>query len=142
MNKKQLTLEQETTVLFYLENHRGKQMKGETRNIMYEIYSYFMNDGRNSSVCSCLDRDTFKKVDGFINTIDWSEQTKTSDKMKQVLPQKYVEPIQELYEEESTQPVDMDEILSNMIKTTILPEDSKKIAKSVPVKPRRTTRKK
>lgn len=141
--RKQLTLEQEASVLFYLENHRGKQMKGETRELMYEIYSYFSSDGRTSSVCTCLDRDTFKKVDGFINTIEWSEETKSSAKMKQVLPSKYVEPIIE--EEESTQPVDMNEVLESMkIRTTIPQEDVVK-AKSVPVKPqtrrKRTTKK-
>lgn len=107
MSKKKLTLEQEALVLFYLENHRGKQMKGETRTMMYDIYRWFKPD-RDASVCSCLDRDTFKKVDGFINTIDWSEETKTSPKMQSVLPEQYVEPIEELYEEESTQPVEVD----------------------------------
>lgn len=103
--KKQLSLEQETIVLFYLENYRGKQMKGEARKMMYDIYRYFQQD-RDASICSCLDRDTFKKVEGFINNIDWSEETKQSPKMQQVLPSQYVEPIE--IEEESTQPVEVD----------------------------------
>ena len=135
MNRK-LTLEQEASVLFYLENHRGKIMKGETRELMYEIYSYFSKDGRNSKVCSCLDRDTFKKVDGFINVIDWSEETKTSERMKKVLPSRWVEPIKEMEEEESTQPVKVD--------VKKLQKAIEKKAKAVPVKPqrkRRTTKK-
>lgn len=103
--KKQLTFEQEAKVLAYLEYHHGKQMKGETRTIMYEIYRMFKQD-RDASVCSCLDRDTFKKVEGFINSIEWSEETKSSPKMKQILPSLYLEPFQ--IEEESTQPVEVD----------------------------------
>ena len=113
MSKKKISLEQEALVLFYLENHRGKQMKGESRDIVYDIYRIFKQD-RDSSICGCLDRDTFKKVDSFINTIDWSEQTKTSPKMKQLLPDLYVEPIEEMEEEVSTQPVDMSEVLKGM----------------------------
>lgn len=129
MSKKQLSLEQEATVLFYLENYRGKQMKGEARVIMYDIYRYFKQD-RDKDVCSCLDRDTFKKVDGFINSIEWSEQTKTSPKMKQVLPQQYVEPIPEMEEEVSTQPIDMSEVLDSMkIRTTIPQDDVAKLKK-------------
>lgn len=118
MSKKTLTLEQEANILFYLENHRGRQMKGEARTLMYDIYRYFQQD-RDGSVCTCLDRDTFRKVDGFINTVDWSEETRTSPKMQQVLPDKYVEPIVEMSEEldESTQPVEVDmEKVSKAIK--------------------------
>lgn len=103
--KKQLTFEQEAKVLAYLEYHRGKQLKGETRELTYEIYRYFQQD-RDSKVCSCLDRDTFKKVDGFINNIEWSEETRQTEKIKQLLPNLYLEPIQ--IEEESTQPVEVD----------------------------------
>ena len=105
MSKIKLTLEQEAKVLAYLEYHHGKQMKGETRTFMYDIYRWFKGD-RDASVCSCLDRDTFKKVEGFINTIDWSEETRSTEKMKQLLPNLYLEPIQ--IEEESTQPVEVD----------------------------------
>lgn len=105
MSKIKLTLEQEAKVLAYLEYHHGRQMKGETRTFMYDIYRWFKQD-RDASVCSCLDRDTFKKVEGFINTIDWSEETRSTEKMKQLLPNLYLEPIQ--IEEESTQPVEVD----------------------------------
>ena len=105
MSKVKLTLEQEAKVLAYLEYHHGKQMKGETRVMMYDIYRIFQQD-RDKDVCSCLDRDTFKKVEGFINNIEWSEETRSSEKMKQLLPNLYLEPIQ--IEEESTQPVEVD----------------------------------
>ncbi len=125
MSKKKLTLEQEASVLHYLEHTRGKQLKGVNRTYLYEVYSMFSNDGRSVNTCSCLDRDTHKKVDNFINTIDWSEGTKTSKKMKQVLPNQYVEPIE--IEEEQTQPVKVDiDKLAKGIK--------KRKAKSVPVK--------
>ncbi len=127
MSKKKLTLEQEASVLHYLEHTRGKQLKGTNRTYLYEVYSMFSNDGRTIKTCSCLDRDTHKKVDNFINTIDWSEGTKTSEKMKQVLPNQYVEPIE--IEEEQTQPVKVDiDKLAKAVK-------KKRKAKSVPVKP-------
>jgi hypothetical protein len=127
MSKKKLTLEQEASVLHYLEHTRGKQLKGVNRTYLYEVYSMFSNDGRSVNTCSCLDRDTHKKVDNFINTIDWSEGTKTSEKMKQVLPNQYVEPIE--IEEEQTQPVKVDiDKLAKAVK-------KKTKAKKVPVKP-------
>ena len=112
MSKKKLTLEQEVIVLHYLEYHRDKAMKGEQRGSMYDVYRLFSGD-RDASVCSCLDRDTHRKVDNFINNIDWSEETRQSAKMKQVLPHLYIEPI----EEESTQPIDMSEVVKGMNKS-------------------------
>jgi hypothetical protein len=124
--KKKLTIEQEATVLHYLEYTRGKQLKGANRAYLYDVYTIFSNDGRSVKTCSCLDRDTHRKVDNFINTIEWSEKTKTSEKMKQVLPKQYVEPIE--IEEVQTQPVKVDiDKLAKAIKKTK--------AKSVPVKP-------
>ena len=123
--KNKLTLEQEASVLHYLEYTRGKQLKGTNRTYLYDVYNIFSSDGRSEKTCSCLDRDTHKKVDNFINTIEWSEGTKTSEKMKQVLPNQYVEPI--WIEEEQTQPVEIDlEKLSKAIE--------KRKAKKVPVK--------
>ena len=92
---------------------------------MYDVYTIFSNDGRSVKTCSCLDRDTHRKVDNFINTIEWSEWTKSSEKMKQVLPKMYIEAIEE---EIQTQPVkvDMDKLAKAIKKTK---------AKSVPVKP-------
>ena len=127
MSKQKLTLSQEATVLFWIENYRGKQMKGESRVTLYEIYRYFKQD-RDKDVCTCLDRDTHKKVEGFINNIDWSEETRTSEKMKQVLPDSYIEPLE--LEEVSTQPIDMSEVLESMkIRTTIPQEDAPKLKK-------------
>lgn len=126
MSKNKLTLEQEASVLHYLEYTRGKQLKGINRTYLYEVYSMFGKDGRTIKTCSCLDRDTHRKVDNFINTIEWSETTKSSEKMKQVLPNQYVEPIE--LEEVSTQPVEINlEKLSKAIE--------KRKAKAVPVKP-------
>ena len=105
MSKIKLDITQEALVLFYLKNYRGRTMKGEARQTMYDVYALFKNDGRTSSVCSCLDRDTHNKIDGFINNIDWSEETLSSPTMKEVLPDKWVEPIE--IEEVSTQPIDM-----------------------------------
>lgn len=105
MGKVSLALEQEAFVLAYLEYHRLKQMKGDSRQIVYDIYRIFKQD-RDSSICGCLDVDTFKKVEGFINNIEWSEETRQTEKMKQLLPNLYLEPIQ--IEEESTQPVEVD----------------------------------
>tara|TARA_Y100000385_G_scaffold222767_1_gene232763 strand:+ start:286 stop:696 length:411 start_codon:yes stop_codon:yes gene_type:complete len=123
--KNKLTLEQEASVLHYLEYTRGKQLKGVNRTYLYEVYNMFSSDGRSEKTCSCLDRDTHKKVDNFINTIEWSEWTKSSEKMKQVLPNQYVEAIE--YEEEQTQPVEIDlDKLSKAIE--------KRKAKAVPVK--------
>ncbi len=98
---------------------------------MYDVYTIFSNDGRSVKTCSCLDRDTHRKVDNFINTIEWSEKTKTSQKMKQVLPKQYVEPIE--IEEVQTQPVkvDMDKLAKAIKKTK---------AKKVPVKPVRKSK--
>lgn len=120
--KRKLTLEQEANVLYYLEYQRGRQMKGESRTNMYEVYRYFRRD-RDKDVCSCLDRDTFKKVDNHINHIDWSDETRSSEKMKKLLPNEYVESIPEMEEEISTQPIDMSEVLQNMNNKTTTPQD-------------------
>ncbi len=129
--KRKLSLEEEASVLHYLEHTRGKPMKGVNRGYMYEVYSMFKNDGRTVKTCGCLDVDTHKKVDNFINTIEWSEGTKTSAKMKQVLPKQYIEPIE--IEEEQTQPVKVDiDKLAKAIKKTK--------AKKVPVKPVRKSK--
>ena len=126
MSKKNLSLEEEASVLHYIEYGRGKQMKGFQRDVMYNIYSLFSSDGRTVNTCGCLDRDTHKKVDNWINTIEWSEYTKSTDKMKELIPDVYIEPIE--MEEVSTQPIKIDlDKLSKAIE--------KRKAKAVPVKP-------
>lgn len=103
--KKQLSLEQEAKVLAYIQYHRGRQIKGQSKELLYEIYRFWKQD-RDSKICDCLNVDTYKKVEGFIGTIEWSEETRSSEKIKQLLPNLYLEPIQ--IEEESTQPVEVD----------------------------------
>lgn len=125
---KKLTLEQEASVLHYIEYHRGKKMYGEQRKYMYDVYRFFKQD-RDEKVCTCLDSDTHKKVDGFINSIDWSDDVIQSAKMKQLLPDIYVEPIK--IKEVSTQPVkvNMDKLAKSIKKRKSAPK-----AKPVPVK--------
>jgi len=147
MEKQKLPIEKEANMLYYLIHQRGKVMKGDTRANMYEIYNYFKGD-RDASICSCLDRDTAKKVDGFIDSYSWSDDTRFSPRFAEVFPHlAVVKEELELEPEISSQPIDMDEVLKNMIKTTIPPEDMDKlVAKPVPVKPvkrvRKTTKKK
>jgi hypothetical protein len=143
---KKLTLEQEASVLHYIEYHRGKKMYGEQRKYMYDVYRFFKQD-RDEKVCTCLDSDTHKKVDGFINSIDWSDEVRQSAKMQQLLPDIYVEPIQQLLpdiyvepikiKEVSTQPVkvNMDKLAKSIKKRKSTPK-----AKPVPVKPVRKSK--
>ena len=138
MSKFKLDVTKEALVLYYIENYRGRTMKGEARETMYEVYQLFKNDGRTSSVCTCLDRDTHNKVENFINEIEWSEETLSSSKMKQVLPNVYVEP--QIQEEESTQNVKVD---IKKLQKAIEKKTEERKAQKVPVKPqRRRTRKK
>jgi hypothetical protein len=131
---KKLTLEQEASVLHYIEYHRGKKMYGEQRKYMYDVYRFFKQD-RDEKVCTCLDSDTHKKVDGFINSIDWSDEVRQSAKMQQLLPDIYVEPIK--IKEVSTQPVkvNMDKLAKSIKKRKSTPK-----AKPVPVKPVRKSK--
>lgn len=125
---KKLTFEQEVLVLAYIQYGRGKQMKGEQRKHMYEVYRMFKQD-RDEKVCTCLDRDTHNKVEGFIKSIEWSEETRQSPKMQQLLPDLYLEPI--ILEEESTQPVKVD--VKKLAKAVKKRKSTPK-AKAVPVK--------
>lgn len=131
---KKLTFEQEVKVLAYIEYHRGRQMKGGQRDEMYDIYRMFKQD-RDKGVCTCLDRDTHNKVEGFIKDIEWSEETRQSPKMQQLLPDLYLEPI--ILEEESTQnvKVDIEKLAKSIKKRKSTPK-----AKSVPVKPVRRSK--
>jgi hypothetical protein len=143
MEKQKLTIEQEAQMLVYILYHKGRIMKGETRAMMYEIYRYFKQD-RDASICSCLDRDTSRKVDGFIDSYSWSDEVRFSPRFAEAFPHlaQIKEELKEEFVEESTQPIDMDEVLGNMFRTTIRPEDAEKlVAKSVPVKPIKRVRK-
>ena len=131
---KQLTYEQEVNVLAFIEYCQGHSTRGECREHMYEIYKLFKNDGRDSSVCTCLDGDTAKKVDGFITTYTFSDEIRKTPKFGKLLPNLA------LIEESSKEPLEE-------VSTTDLSEGMDKFvkkSKSVPVKPRkkRTTKKK
>ena len=131
MEKQKLQIEQEANMLYYLLYQKGKIMKGDTRANMYEIYRYFKQD-RDANVCSCLDRDTSRKVDGFIDSYSWSDEVRFSPRFAEVFPHlaQIKEELKEEFVEESTQPIDMNEVLDNMLK-----------AKPVPVKPVKRVRK-
>ena len=134
MSKHKITVEQEEKVLEYIQHHRGQNMKGLQRNEMYNIYSMFASDGRNVNTCSCLDRDTHKKVDNWINRIEWSTNSRTTPKMKSLLPENYIEPVEDI----STQPIkiDLDKLSKSIEKRKNAMKKLKyEEAKSVPVKP-------
>jgi hypothetical protein len=67
---------------------------------MYDVYKIFHNDGRDSSVCTCLDGDTAKKVDTFITAYTFSDETRRTDKFRSLLPHLA------LIEEESKKPLE------------------------------------
>jgi len=132
-NKIQLTFEQEANILAFIQYCQGHSMRGDCREHMYEIYQLFMNDGRNSGVCTCLDSDTAKKVDNFITHYTFSDETRKTPKFHSLLPHLALieESAKEPLEEKST--VQLDEIdLTKLNKT--LKKITKK-AKKVPVKP-------
>lgn len=133
--KIQLTYEQEANVLLFIETCQGHSTRGECRNHMYEIYSLFKNDGRDASVCTCLDGDTAKKVDNFISSYTFSDESRLTQRFHSLLPHLA------LIKEEAEKPLEE-------VSTTDLNEGMDKFvkkAKSVPVKPtrkKRTTKKK
>lgn len=131
---KGLTYEQEVQILHFIQYCQGHSTKGDCRGYMYDIYQMFKNDGRNSGVCTCLDGDTAKKVDGFISTYTFSDEIRLTEKFKQLLPHLA------LIEESAKEPLEE-------VSTTDLSEGMEKFtkAKKPPVKPvrkKRTTKKK
>ena len=130
--KIQLTYEQEANVLLFIETCQGHSTRGECRNHMYEIYSLFKNDGRDASVCTCLDSDTAKKVDNFISSYTFSDESRLTNRFHSLLPHLA------LIKEEAEKPLEE-------ISTTDLTEGMDKFvkkAKTVPVKPRKRRTKK
>jgi hypothetical protein len=131
------TIEQEANILHFIENCQGHSTRGGCRNDMYDIYAIFKNDGRNANVCTCLDRDTAKKVDNFISAYTFSDEIRFTDRFHKLLPHLALikEEAKKPLEEESN--TDLSEGMSKFVK---------KKAKSVPVKPvkrkKRTTKKK
>jgi hypothetical protein len=81
-----LTIEQEAEVLHFIEHCQGHSTRGECRNHMYDIYTLFKNDGRNSGSCTCLDGDTAKKVDNFITSYTFSDEIRFTERFHKLLP--------------------------------------------------------
>lgn len=131
---KKLTYEQEVTILHFIQYCQGHSMKGDCRGYMYDVYQMFKNDGRNSGVCTCLDGDTAKKVDGFITTYTFSDEIRMTPRFHSLLPHLA------LIEQSANEPL---EEVSNVDTSEVTKMFTK--AKSVPVKPTRkktTTKKK
>lgn len=132
---KQLTYQEEIVVLAFIEYCQGHSMKGDCRAHMYDVYKLFKNDGRDSSTCSCLDRDTAHKVDNFITSYTFSDEVRLTERFRKLLPHLALikEDAEKPLEEVST--TDLSEGMDKFLKKT----------KSVPVKPvrkKRTTKKK
>lgn len=153
-NKTQLTYEQEVNVLAFIQYCQGHSTRGDCREHMYQIYQLFKNDGRNSGVCTCLDGDTAKKVDGFISTYTFSDETRMTEKFKELLPHLALieESAKEPLEEKSNVELEKIDLSKLVIKIdeskfddTIQTRREHGKAKKPPVKPvrkKRTTKKK
>ena len=130
--KKKLEYIEEVKILAFIEHCQGKSTRGDCRGNMYEIYKMFKNDGRDASICSCLDGDTAKKVDNFISGYTFSDETRFTPRFHKLLPNLA------LIKEEAKKPLEEKS-------TTDLSEGMdkfKKKGKSVPVKPVKRKRKK
>jgi len=125
--KKELKEIEEVKILAFIEYCQGSSTRGTCRDDMYEIYSMFKSDGRNSGSCTCLDRDTAKKVDNFITSYTFTDKTRFTERFAKLLPHLALikEEAKKPLEEEST--TDLSEGMDKF----------KKKAKSVPVKPRK-----
>jgi len=135
MNKKELTIEEEAKILYFIEHCQGHSMRDNCRTDMYEIYTIFKNDGRNSSVCRCLDGDTAKKVDNFITSYTFSDEIRFSDRFHDLLPHLA------LIKEEAHKPLETISNVGEMDMSKFLKKKEVE-AKSVPVKARKKTTKK
>lgn len=137
-----LTLEQETLILFYIENYQGKGPKEMDRNILYEIFNFFNpKEGRGPHVCTCMDRDTVNKVNVMIGEYTFSDEIRITEKFHSLLPNLALIKEQEPLEEESN--VGKMDVSMFLKKEEPIAEEPK--PKSVPVKPvrkKRVTKKK
>lgn len=131
--KKKLTYEQEVNALTFIQYCQGHSTRGDCRGHMYDIYKLFKDDGRTAAVCTCLDGDTAKKVDGFISTYTFSDEIRKTERFRSLLPHLALieESSKDSLEEEST--VELDKI--DLTKLNKVIKKSTKKAKSVPVKP-------
>ena len=130
---KKVTYVEEVKILAFIEYCQGHSMRGECRERMYEVYQMFMNDGRNSGVCTCLDGDTAKKVDNFVGGYSFSDKIRFTERFHKLLPHLALikEDAKKPLEEKST--TDLSEGIDKF----------KKKAKRVPVKPvKKVTKKK
>ena len=130
-----LTLEQETNILFWIENYQGKPSKNMDRGLLYEIFNYFNpREGRGVHVCGCLDKDTYNKVTKMIDSYTFSDEIRFTDRFHSLLPNLALIKEQEPLEEVDNVKMDMSMFLKKEPK-----------AQSVPVKPvskKRVTKKK
>jgi hypothetical protein len=119
---KQLSYEQEVQVLAFIEYCQGNSTKGDCRGKMYDIYQMFKSDGRNSSVCTCLDGDTAKKVDNFITAYTFSDEIRFTERFHKLLPHLALieESAKEPLEEKST--TDLSEGMDKFIKKAKKPK--------------------
>ena len=132
-----LTIEQETLILFYIENYQGKGPKEMDRNTLYQIFNFFNpKEGRGPHVCTCMDRDTVNKVNVMISEYTFSDEIRVTEKFHSLLPNLALIKEQEPLEEESNVgEMDMSMFLK---KEEPIVEEPK--PKSVPVKPVRKKR--
>lgn len=133
-----LTLEQETLVLFYIENYQGKGPKEMDRDLLYKIFNFFNpKEGRGPHVCTCMDRDTVNKVNMMISEYTFSDEIRVTERFHQLLPTlAMVKEVEVLEEEDNMGELDM---------SMFLKKEEEPKAKAVPVKPtrkKRTTKKK
>ena len=157
MSKIQLTLEQETLILFYIENYQGKGPKGMDRGVLYQIFNFFNpKEGRGEHVCTCLDKDTVNKVNKMIDGYTFSDEIRLTERFQQLLPHLALVKEDAKQEVEVEDNVGMDKIdissLNKALKKVSKMKGDETIqsrvehgkAKSVPVKPvkKRTTKKK
>ena len=131
-----LTIEQEAKILFYIENFQGKNSRHMDRKLMYEIFNYFNpREGRGEHVCTCLDKDTYNKVNNMISSYTFSDEIRFTERFHSLLPHlALVQEAEVLEEEDNVGKMDMSMFLKK--------EEPK--AEPVPVKPRkkRVTKKK
>ena len=130
-----LTIEQETKILFYIENFQGKSSRFMDRKLMYEIFNYFNpKEGRGEHVCTCLDKDTYNKVNNMISSYTFSDEIRFTERFHALLPHLAL-----IKEEE---PLEEEDNVGKMDMSMFLKKEEEPIAKSVPVKPRKRRTKK
>ena len=136
-----LTIEQETLILFYIENYQGKGAKQMDRNTLYQIFNYFRpQEGRGPHVCTCMDRDTVNKVNVMISDYTFSDEIRMTERFHSLLPQLALIREEEPIEEVSN--VEMKFDVSKLEKSITNAKVEEPKAKSVPVKPRKRRTKK